>query len=100
MVKGTVKFFNKNSHYGFIDGEDGKSYFVHESGLKQGADITEGDQVSFKGSEGDKGPKAEEVEKLGSNEESAEDSEETESEDEEFEEVEPEEEAEELDQAA
>lgn len=63
MVEGTVKFFNKMNRYGFIDGDDGKSYFVHETGLKEGVSINEGDKVSFKAVEGDKGPKAEEVEK-------------------------------------
>ena len=64
MVEGTVKFFNKMKHFGFINGNDGISYFVHESGLKEGTSITEGDKVSFKVVQGDKGPKAEEVEKL------------------------------------
>ena len=64
MVEGTVKFFNKMKHFGFIIGNDGISYFVHESGLKQGVSITEGDKVSFNAAQGDKGPKAENVEKL------------------------------------
>lgn len=64
MVKGTVKFFNRTKNYGFIDGDDGKSYFVHETGLKQGTSIDEGDKVSFDAVEGEKGPKAENVEKL------------------------------------
>lgn len=63
MTKGTVKFFNRMKNYGFIDGEDGKSYFVHGTGLKEGVSIDEGDKVEFKVVEGDKGPKAEEVEK-------------------------------------
>jgi len=64
MVEGTVKFFNRMNHYGFIDGDDGKSYFVHQSGLKEGVSINEGDKVSFEAVEGDKGPKAEKVERL------------------------------------
>ncbi len=64
MVKGTVKFFNRTRNYGFIDGDDGKSYFVHGTGLKSGVDIDEGDKVSFKATRGDRGPKAEDVEKL------------------------------------
>lgn len=63
MVEGTVKFFNRMNRYGFINGDDGKTYFVHESGLKEGVEIDEGDRVSFKAVEGDKGPKAEDVEK-------------------------------------
>jgi CspA family cold shock protein len=64
MTEGTVKFFNGAKNYGFINGDDGKAYFVHGSGLKEGVSIGEGDRVSFKVVEGDKGPKAEEVEKL------------------------------------
>ena len=64
MTEGTVKFFNEEKHFGFIAGDDGKEYFVHSSGLKEGVTIAEGDKVSFKIVEGDKGPKAEEVEKL------------------------------------
>lgn len=64
MVEGTVKFFNNMKHFGFIAGDDGKEYFVHVSGLKEGTSITEGDKVSFKVVEGEKGLKAEEVEKI------------------------------------
>lgn len=63
MAEGTVKFFNEMKHFGFIAGDDGKEYFVHASGLKNGT-IKEGDKVSFNVVQGDKGPKAEEVEKL------------------------------------
>ena len=58
MVNGTVKFFNRTKNYGFIEAE-GKSYFVHGTGLSEGTEINEGDQVSFTAVEGDKGPKAE-----------------------------------------
>ena len=64
MVEGTVKFFNSMKNFGFIAGDDGKEYFVHASGLKEGASIREGDKVSFKIVEGEKGLKAEEVEKV------------------------------------
>ena len=64
MVEGTVKFFNLMKHFGFIAGDDGKEYFVHASGLKEGTSITEGDKVSFNVVEGDKGLKADQVEKL------------------------------------
>jgi len=64
MVEGTVKFFNGMNGYGFINGDDGKAYFVHKKGLKAGVKVNKGDRVSFKAVESDKGPKAEEVEKL------------------------------------
>ncbi|MCK4319445.1 cold-shock protein [Candidatus Micrarchaeota archaeon] len=64
MTEGTVKFYNDMKHFGFIAGDDGKEYFVHESGLKEGTSIGEGDKVKFEVVEGDKGPKAEQVEKI------------------------------------
>jgi len=64
MTEGTVKFFNDTKRFGFIAGDDGKEYFVHESGLKEGTRIREGDKVSFEVVEGEKGPKAEQVEKI------------------------------------
>ena len=76
MVEGTVKFFNRTKNYGFIDGDDGKSYFVHATGLAEGTTIDEGDKVSFDAVEGDKGPKAENVKKLGESESKEEKSEE------------------------
>ncbi len=64
MVEGTVKFFNEAKQFGFITGDDGKEYFVHASGLKEGTTIREGDKVKFEVVEGDRGPKAEQVEKI------------------------------------
>jgi len=64
MAEGTVKFFNSDKGFGFINGDDGTDYYVHESGIEGGKSINEGDRVSFDGSEGDKGPKAENVKTL------------------------------------
>lgn len=64
MTEGTVKFYNTMKRFGFITGEDGKDYFVHESGLAEGTEIQEGDKVSFEIVQGDRGPKAEKVAKL------------------------------------
>lgn len=63
-MKGKVKFFDRVKEFGFIAGEDGKEYFVHESGIKKGP-ITESDEVQFDVEEGDRGPKAVNVEKQG-----------------------------------
>lgn len=63
MAEGTVKFFNRNKGFGFISGDDGKDYFVHETGLADGVSIDEGDRVTFDVTEGDRGPKAENVQK-------------------------------------
>ena len=57
-MKGTVKFFNNMKGFGFIAGEDGKEYFVHQTGLKEGISLNENDPVEFEVEEGDRGPKA------------------------------------------
>lgn len=61
-MNGTVKFFNESKGFGFITGEDGKDYFVHISGLKDGVSVQDGDEVSFDVEQGDRGPKAVNVE--------------------------------------
>ena len=65
-MKGTVKFFNVQKGFGFIAGEDGKEYFVHMSGIKEGVTINDNDEVTFDVVEGDRGPKAENVDKVSS----------------------------------
>lgn len=62
MTERTVKFFNGAKNFGFIAGDDGKDYFVHGSGAKEGP-ITEGGKVSFTPEQGEKGPKAVDVKK-------------------------------------
>ena len=57
-MNGTVKFFNDMKRYGFISGEDGEEYFVHQSGLEEGVVIQEDDEVEFEVEESDKGPRA------------------------------------------
>ena len=81
-MKGQVKFFNQGKGFGFIAGDDGKEYFVHQTGLKEGVSIGEGDSVDFEVTEGDRGPKAENVTMAGGSEDSGseEGSEETEAE--------------------
>jgi cold shock protein len=61
-MNGKVKFFNEIKGFGFITAEDGKEYFVHSSGLKEGTAISEGDSVTFEVEQGDRGPKATKVE--------------------------------------
>ena len=62
-MKGTVKFFNDMKGFGFIAAEDGKEYFVHQSGLQEGTRLQENDSVTFDVEEGDRGPKAVNVSK-------------------------------------
>lgn len=60
-MNGEVKFFNEMKGFGFISGDDGKEYFVHQSGLTEGTRLREKDKVSFEVVQGDRGPKAENV---------------------------------------
>jgi CspA family cold shock protein len=57
-MNGVVKFYNFAKRFGFITGEDGKDYFVHESGLEDSRSIKEGVDVVFEVIDGEKGPKA------------------------------------------
>ena len=57
-MKGKIKFFNESKGFGFVTGEDGKDYFVHQTGLEEGVTVTEGDSVTFEVEQGDRGPKA------------------------------------------
>jgi len=61
-MKGTVKFFNEMKGFGFIKGDDGKEYFVHQTGLKAGVVLSENASVKFDVEQGDRGPKAVNVE--------------------------------------
>ena len=63
-MKGTVKFFNDMKGFGFIAAEDGKEYFVHQTGIAEGVTLRENDAVEFDVAEGDRGPKAVNVKKL------------------------------------
>ena len=66
MEQGTVKWFNADKGFGFIEREDGDDVFVHFSAI-QGEGfktLDEGQQVSFKVEEGQRGPQAADVEKL------------------------------------
>jgi len=62
-MNGTVKFFNSSKGFGFITAEDGKDYFVHQTGLKEGVTLRDNDSVTFDVAQGDRGPKAINVEK-------------------------------------
>ena len=62
-MKGTVKFFNQKKGFGFITGEDGKDYFVHQTGLAEGVSLRDNDAVTFDVEQGERGPKAVNVSK-------------------------------------
>ena len=62
-MNGTVKFFDTGKGFGFIAAEDGKEYFVHQTGLAEGVTLNENDAVEFDVEEGDRGLKAVNVKK-------------------------------------
>ena len=63
MLKGTVKWFNKEKGFGFVTCEEGKDYFVHFTGIvgEGFRTLEEGQNVSFVVEEGNKGPIAKDV---------------------------------------
>ena len=63
-LKGSVKFFNEKSGYGFIkENETGNEYFVHVTNVID--KLYENDEVSFELIEGKKGPAAANVRVIG-----------------------------------
>ncbi|ABO48586.1 cold-shock DNA-binding protein family [Desulforamulus reducens MI-1] len=66
MQKGTVKWFNAEKGYGFIETEEGSDVFVHFSAITGDGfkTLEEGQRVSFNVVQGNRGPQAEEVVKL------------------------------------
>ena len=66
MVKGTVKWFNDSTGFGFIARDDGQDVFVHHSAIQAHGfkSLSEGERVSFDVVDGPKGPSAANVTKL------------------------------------
>ena len=60
---GTVKWFNADKGFGFIEQEDGTDVFVHFSNIVGSGfkSIDEGQKVKFNVTQGQKGLQAEEV---------------------------------------
>ena len=60
---GTVKWFDNEKGYGFIERESGKDLFVHfRSIVGEGhRSLTDGQKVEFTEAQGPKGPQANEV---------------------------------------
>ncbi|MFC0523227.1 cold-shock protein [Pontibacillus salicampi] len=60
MENGTVKWFNAEKGYGFIQVEGGNDVFVHFSAIQEEGfkTLEEGQSVSFEIVEGDRGPQA------------------------------------------
>ncbi len=62
-VSGTVKWFNDDKGFGFIEREDGKDVFVHHSAIAMEGfkTLKEGQKVTMEVTDGQKGPQAENV---------------------------------------
>ena len=60
MANGTVKWFNDQKGFGFIEQENGPDVFVHHSAINATGfkSPNEGDRVSFDIEQGQKGPAA------------------------------------------
>ena len=65
-MQGSVKWFNPEKGYGFIEKEDGNDVFVHYSAIQEEGfkTLDEGQQVEFDVVEADRGPQATNVIKL------------------------------------
>jgi CspA family cold shock protein len=63
LVSGTVKWFNDEKGFGFIEREGGKDVFVHHSAIVGSGRKTllEGQKVTMEVTQGAKGPQAENV---------------------------------------
>ena len=62
-ITGTVKWFNENKGFGFIERESGADVFAHFSAIESGGykTLAEGQRVEFIVTQGQKGPQAENI---------------------------------------
>ncbi len=60
---GTVKWFNSQKGFGFIERQGGDDVFVHHSEIQAEGyrELNEGERVSFVVTQGQKGPQASQV---------------------------------------
>lgn len=60
MKQGSVKWFNADKGFGFIESEEGDEIFVHFSAIQGDGfkTLDEGQKVEFQIVEGDRGPQA------------------------------------------
>lgn len=62
-VTGTVKWFNESKGFGFIEQQNGPDVFAHYSAIASSGfkTLVEGQQVTFRVTQGPKGPQAENI---------------------------------------
>ncbi|MFJ3216199.1 cold-shock protein [Kitasatospora sp. NPDC086801] len=68
MATGTVKWFNSEKGFGFIEqAEGGPDVFAHYSNISANGfrELVEGQQVEFDVTQGQKGPQAENIRVIG-----------------------------------
>ena len=58
MEKGTVKWFNPDRNYGFIERETGDDVYVHGTQVEGNKTLKEGDKVTFEIEQGERGLRA------------------------------------------
>jgi len=65
MVQGTVKWFNSEKGFGFIEREGGEDVFVHFSAIQTEGykSLEEGQKVTFEITQGNRGAQAANVQK-------------------------------------
>ena len=66
MEQGTVKWFNAEKGFGFIEREGGEDVFVHFSAIQGDGfkSLDEGQKVTFDIEQGQRGPQASNVQKV------------------------------------
>lgn len=62
-INGTVKWFNGEKGFGFIEREEGNDVFVHHTAIvgEGYRNLEEGQRVAFSVTQGPKGPQAQDV---------------------------------------
>ncbi|GLX49135.1 cold-shock protein [Streptomyces sp. MB22_4] len=63
MASGTVKWFNAEKGFGFIEQDGGPDVFAHYSAISGTGfrELVEGERVTFDVTQGQKGPQAENI---------------------------------------
>ena len=63
-MRGKLKWFNKDKGFGFIAGDDGLDYFLHNSQLPEDETLVPEEELEFEVNQTDRGPQAIDVKKV------------------------------------